>query len=72
MTVKEIVKVWLKENGFTGLYGLYGCSCEIDDLMPCDELNMFCKAGYKISYGPDECPCGEGCPFHIHPEVQND
>ena len=34
ITVKEIVKKYLKENGYDGLVG-NECGCDIDDLFPC-------------------------------------
>lgn len=76
MTIKEIVKAYLKANGFDGLYNAAmpgdGCGCTIDDLMPCDEqLSQDCTVGYKVEYPNDEveyCPCGEVCPWHIEKE----
>lgn len=48
-TVKEIVAGFLKANGYDGLFDLCGeCACELDDLMPCDEPNGRCTAGYKF------------------------
>jgi len=46
MTVKEIVKKWLKDNGYGGLYAPGTCACELDDLMPCVDCCMDCKPGY--------------------------
>lgn len=48
MTCKEIITEYLKENGYDGLYDDH-CCCELDDLMPCGEPELFidCKAGYK-------------------------
>ena len=48
MTVKEIVKAYLEENGYDGLFQ-DDCACKIDDLMrfmPCDPLPENCMAGY--------------------------
>lgn len=36
ITVKEIVKAYLKEHGYDGLCG-DECGCGIEDLAPCDE-----------------------------------
>jgi len=53
MNVKEIVRKWLQENGYTGLYG-DDCGCEIADLMPCDSEDAInCKAGYKVKCTKD-------------------
>ncbi len=62
ITVKEITEVYLKANGFDGLYGEY-CSCFVDDLMPClgftDREQGVCEAGHKIPCpDPAECDCG--------------
>ncbi len=77
-TLKKITKEWLIANGYDGLYNDCGdCGCEVDDLMPCSEwMNQNCTAGYKVEYKTgEECPCGEGCPWHIQAnkaEVKND
>lgn len=58
MTVKEIVKKYLEDNGFDGLWSEYDCACKKDNLMPCggeDILN--CEAGYLM-------PCPEDCGEH--------
>ena len=62
-TVSEIVKQWLSEHGYDGLFS-DDCGCHIDDLMPCDGGGeIFCEAGYQVK----GCTCGEGCDFHIVP-----
>ncbi len=60
LTVAEIVVMYLKENGYEGLYNIDAdCGCELGDLMPCCEAADDCHAGYK---GP--CNCGDH-DFHI-------
>lgn len=59
INIRSIVEQSLDERGYDGL-GCEACSCELDDLMPCDEPGMDCEAGYK---GPD--PEGE-CDFVIY------
>jgi len=59
MTCSEIIKDYLIKNKFDGL-GCEACSCDIEDLMPCNEFYGDCKPGYKVS-----CDCGQGCEFHI-------
>ncbi len=68
MTVAQIVKKYLKENGFTGLYS-DGCGCIIDGLAPCGTVDADCKAGYRrdceecelVDHKTGEgCICGEG------------
>ena len=47
-TVIEMVKRYLIDNGFDGLYNEeLECGCELADLEPCDALQSNCKAGYK-------------------------
>jgi len=46
-TVKEIVKGYLAANRFDGLYNESLCSCDIDDLDPCDSMSSECEPGYK-------------------------
>ena len=70
MTVKEIVKEYLKKNGYDGLYN-DNCGCKItEDLCPCDDwFSPYCEAGYLIEYKDgEECSCGEDCDWHIGPK----
>lgn len=65
MDIQTIVEQWLRDNGYDGLCS-EACGCEVDDLMPCGELEMNCTAGYKIPCpGPESCQIGGGCPWHI-------
>ncbi len=51
-TVKAIVRKYLKENGYDGLYvDVFDgptCSCTLDDLMPCGQPMDDCKAGVFV------------------------
>lgn len=64
MTVKEILKQWLKEHGYDGLYIPDECACELDDIAPCccQESVLACEPGYKTP-----CDCGDHN-FHIGPD----
>lgn len=55
MIAKEIVKNYLKRNGYDGLAG-DECGCERSDLMPCGEFGANCEAGHKVKC---DCDCGE-------------
>ena len=57
--VLDMVKDYLKRNGYDGLYNARGdCACKLEDLAPCSELTEHCTAGYLQPCG---CPChGEG------------
>lgn len=69
MNIREIVKKYLEENGYDGLGGDM-CSCEKDDLMPCDNPQPTCFAGYfTLCPGGDECSADGNCKFHISKEV---
>ena len=59
MDVKGIIKKYLDDNGFDGLFSPEECACDKDDLFPCDGSNSDCLPGYKI-----ECHCGEH-DYHI-------
>jgi len=73
MTVREIVADWLKAHGYDGLWR-DGCSCQSDDLMPCDWLNgednADCEPGYKTPCDPATCSADGDCPWHIGPKEE--
>ena len=46
MTVKEIVKKYLEDNGYDGLC-TFDCGCPIDDLIPCGDCFESCVPGHK-------------------------
>jgi hypothetical protein len=49
MNVKEIVQIWLRDNGYDGLYNTDApCGCELDDLFCCDCCSPDCKPGYRV------------------------
>ena len=50
MNIKEIVTEYLKSHGFDGLYH-DDCGCDLQDLMPCDEPNLNCRAVGQSSGG---------------------
>lgn len=67
--LREIVKNYLEQNGFGGLFNSDGeCGCELPDLMPCDQPSESCCAGYKIKCN-EKCDheCGK-CDWHIQEE----
>jgi hypothetical protein len=63
VNVKDIVKAYLKANGYDGLLSdRYECGCALDDLMECDQEGIkACEPAYK---GP--CTCGEGCDWDMY------
>lgn len=53
MTTHDMIREWLKENGYDGLYSDQ-CACKQDDLFPCGgEYIQDCKAGYFSKCNPD-------------------
>ena len=67
--VLDIVALYLKENGYDGLYREESCACLLDDLATCGEIGGGCQPGYKVSCpGDDSCDCdgSDGC-FHVGP-----
>lgn len=65
MNPKEIVRKYLEENGFDGLFRDGKCACTKDDLWwgCCDSPMKDCEPGYK-----SPCDCSEDHAFHIGPE----
>ena len=61
MNCKEIITLYLKAQGFDGLYNAdWECGCLLDDLMPCNgEQIQNCEPGYKLP-----CDCGDH-DFHV-------
>lgn len=64
MTVREIVRDYLKANGYDGLFSPGECGCTLDDLAPCEGGWVGngigdCEAGYRVP-----CDCSEECEFH--------
>lgn len=62
----DIIKEYLKENGFDGFFINYEhgqCNCSIDTLFACGNPDRSCKAGYYqhikdcLECGDDECYC---------------
>lgn len=48
VTIKEIVREYLKTHGYDGLYNLsFGCDCCLENLVACEDPEERCCAGYK-------------------------
>ena len=52
-TVAHILREWLEQNGFNGLYCEdTGCGCAFDDFIPCGAPHTICQPGYlHLDYG---------------------
>lgn len=77
LTVKEIIKKYLDENGYDGLYCPDLCACKSDDLAPCDNLTLECEPGFirhcdscneKKETSDGECP--EGWDYCLGPKLK--
>lgn len=58
MTIQEIIKRFLLENKYDGLFN-DDCACENAHLFPCSQVDVSCEAGFKVP-----CDCGDH-DFHI-------
>ncbi len=69
MRVKEIVKAYLEQHEFDGLYRIncYDCACKRDDLMPCGYEGIdLCEPGYFRPPGSND----EEADFYIGPSAE--
>jgi len=63
MDVKEIIKKYLKENGFDGLI-CSDCRCDVDNLVECccDLIDiMDCKPAFRVISECNDCDHAEFC-----------
>ena len=71
MNGSEIVKTYLKTNGYDGLYNeSMDCGCESSDLIACGELGEDCQPGFRQKCDPETCVIGGDCDFHIGSEKE--
>ena len=64
MTIKEIIKQYLEEHGYDGLYSCcVDCACSLDELFGCEYPQPDCTPGYMIP-----APKDSGCKYLIVPE----
>ena len=76
MSVLDIVKEYLKANGYDGLV-TDECGCQLSDLAPCciGESFINCEPGYKTPcLGGEDCAAYGDCDWHIttkKPEVSD-
>ena len=63
MELFDIMKKWLKENGYDGLcLPDEECGCTFEDFMPCGEPSPRCEAGHC-----EKAPPGSGVDYLIYP-----
>lgn len=51
ITAKQIIKEYLEEHGYDGLWDGDECGCPVDDLMPCESCPDMCEAGWDLGAG---------------------
>lgn len=51
MNVKDIIKQWLMDHDYDGLWNEEECGCSLDDLMPCNDVCIHCEPAYKRADG---------------------
>lgn len=64
ITVKEIVKKYLEDNGYDGLFSEYECGCLNDDLILCQDDCLNCKPGYR-------CVGDDDYDYYVKAEKEN-
>jgi len=68
MTIAEITRKYLEENGFDGLTG-NSCGCSLDDLFNCSpDTKIDCEPGYKVPCNDNDdenLNCEGDCDWHI-------
>ncbi len=56
MNAKEILKAWLTERGYDGLWnGSEECACLVGNLAPCEGDPGNCEPGYKVTCSGPRC-----------------
>lgn len=62
MDVGDIIKEYLEKNNFYGLFQSDECSCTVDDLFPCGNVQADCIPGIRLKCkgckNEEECPHG--------------
>jgi len=75
MTVGDMIKKWMKENGYDG-FATYGCGgCSIDDPVPCDEgpyPNCFPAKNRILKEGEHFGFCGPGDVYYEAIDLEDD
>ena len=63
-TVLKMVEEYLMKNHFDGLYNEeLGCGCPLNNLNPCGDINIDCKAGFKVE--ASKTPYGNDYDYYI-------
>ena len=54
-SVLDMARAALKQGGYDGLYHDGVCACLEDDLVPCGQINVECRAGYRCECADPDC-----------------
>ena len=67
MNVTSMVKFFLRQEGYDGLYDDGGeCACEIADIAPCGSMKETCLAGYRYWCEDSDCEYTKDVRKHWH------
>jgi hypothetical protein len=62
MTVKQIVREYLKTKGYDGLLNEdFNCSCDMENLFVCCDCAIDCKPAYKVKCDREKCKIKKNC-----------
>jgi len=69
MNAKEILKAWLTERGYDGLWNSeQECACLLGDLAPCESDPGNCEPGYKVTCVHPRCDFCRESGWHMQPQ----
>jgi len=71
-TARELILEHLSASGYDGLYLAGECACLVDDLAPCESMNLDgCTAGYRVDCTDPRCEVCEGgyAGWHVQAEM---
>jgi len=66
--LRSIVKEWLAERGYDGLYSPDGCVCDMKEIMACGEPGVKCRPGTRRPLRKGEKPYDNNYRFKIGPK----
>ena len=69
MNAREILKAWLTERGYDGLWNSeQECACLLRDLAPCESDPGNCEPGYKVTCDHPRCDSCRESGWHMQPQ----
>ena len=69
MNAREILKAWLAERGYDGLWNSeQECACLLGNLAPCESDPGNCEPGYKVTCDHPRCDSCRESGWHMQPQ----